>query len=167
LCLVFEESADFPLNRSQLYEEGVNVLLKKWDGKRNIERQQTYKNLSLQHKVDLLSQIALKTFEKGDYFFRQRELEQYIADYICNFPNASNELETLQLNSEAVLKSIESQHGLLVERARGIYSFSHLTFHEYFTAKEIVSAPNPQAIDLALKNWLAILLKNDGAKFFC
>ncbi|MBD2295194.1 hypothetical protein H6G06_17330 [Anabaena sphaerica FACHB-251] len=26
-----------------------------------------------------------------------------------------------------------------VERARGIYSFSHLTFHEYFTAKEIVA----------------------------
>lgn len=166
LCLIFEESADFPLNRSQLYEEGVNVLLKKWDGKRNIERQQTYKNLSLQHKVDLLSQIALKTFERGDYFFRQRELEQYIADYICNFPNASNQLETLQLNSEAVLKSIESQHGLLVERARGIYSFSHLTFHEYFTAKEIVSAPNPQAIDVALKKLVSHLTQKRWREVF-
>ena len=35
------------------------------------------------------------------------------------------------------MKSIEEQHGLLVEQARGVYSFSHLTFHEYFTAKEI------------------------------
>ena len=31
----------------------------------------------------------------------------------------------------------ESHHGLLVERATDIYSFSHLTFHEYFTAKYI------------------------------
>jgi predicted NACHT family NTPase len=36
------------------------------------------------------------------------------------------------------LKSIEAQHGLLVERAQKIYSFSHLTFQEYFTALKIV-----------------------------
>jgi predicted NACHT family NTPase len=36
-----------------------------------------------------------------------------------------------------VLKAIEHHHGLLVERARNIYSFSHLTFQEYFTAKAI------------------------------
>lgn len=151
LCLMFEESADFPVNRSELYEEGLNVLLKKWDAKRNIEREQIYKNLSIQHKVDLLSQIALRTFERSEYFFRQRELEQQIADYIYNLPNADTKLEALQLNSEVILKSIEAQHGLLVERARGIYSFSHLTFHEYFTAKEIVNSPTPQAIDHNLK----------------
>ena len=37
------------------------------------------------------------------------------------------------------MKSIEAQHGLLVERAKGIYSFSHLTFQEYFTAQKIVN----------------------------
>jgi len=151
LCLMFEESADFPSNRSELYEEGLNVLLKKWDVKRNIKREQVYKNLCIQHKVDLLSQIAFKTFERGDYFFRQRELEQHIADYICNLPGVSTELVALQLDREAVLKSIEAQHGLLVERARGIYSFSHLTIHEYFTAKKIVSSPDPQSINPALK----------------
>jgi predicted NACHT family NTPase len=45
----------------------------------------------------------------------------------------------LQLDSEAVLKSIEWQHGLLVERSRRIYSFSHLTFQEYFTARHITA----------------------------
>ncbi|NEP18528.1 MAG: NACHT domain-containing protein, partial [Leptolyngbya sp. SIO4C1] len=38
LCLVFEESGDFPINRSELYQEGLDVLLKKWDASRNIER---------------------------------------------------------------------------------------------------------------------------------
>lgn len=36
-----------------------------------------------------------------------------------------------------MLKAIEHHHGLLVERARNIYSFSHLTFQEYFAAKAI------------------------------
>ncbi|NEP17902.1 MAG: NACHT domain-containing NTPase, partial [Leptolyngbya sp. SIO4C1] len=124
LCLVFGEAADFPANRSELYKEGLDVLLKKWDAKRNIERDQVYKKLSLKRKEDLLSQLAFKTFERGDYFFKQAVVEQQIIDYIRNLPGANEDEEALQLDSEAVLKSIEAQHGLLVERARGIYSFS-------------------------------------------
>lgn len=139
LCLVFEENADFPANRSELYKEGLDVLLKKWDAKRNIERDQVYKNLSLHRKEDLLSQIALITFEQKDYFFKQKTIEAYIVDFISNLRDANPDPEVLRLDSEAVLKSIEAQHGLVVERAKGIYSFSHLTFQEYFTAREIVA----------------------------
>ena len=38
----------------------------------------------------------------------------------------------------AVLKAIIVQHGLFVPRAKDIYSFSHLSFQEYFTAKYVV-----------------------------
>ena len=69
---------------------------------------------------------------------KQKELEHYISDYIHNLPDSQDDPEALQLDSEAVLKSIEAQHGLLVERAQKIYSFSHLTFQEYFTALKIV-----------------------------
>ncbi|MEH1944002.1 MAG: NACHT domain-containing NTPase [Nostoc sp.] len=139
LCLVFGDSGDFPANRSELYQEGLDVLLKKWDAKRNIERDQVYKNLSLQRKEDLLSQIALTTFEHKNYFFKQKMAEAYIVEFICNLRDADLNPEALKLDSEAVLKSIEAQHGLLVERAKGIYSFSHLTFHEYFVAREVVA----------------------------
>jgi predicted NACHT family NTPase len=139
LCLVFGESADFPANRSELYQEGLDILLKKWDAKRNIERDQVYKNLSLHRKVDLLSQIALTTFEQKDYFFKQKTVETYIADFIYNLRDAHTQPKELELDSEVILKSIETQHGLVVERAKGIYSFSHLTFQEYFSAREIVA----------------------------
>jgi len=152
LCLVFQESASFPMNRLEVYREGLSVLLRKWDAKRNIKREQAYKQLSLFHKEELLSQIASLTFERGDYFFRQKEVEQLIADYIRGLPDTIAEPEALQLDSEAVLKSIEAQHGLLVERARGIYSFSHLTFHEYFTARDIVSSSDPLKLEMALKH---------------
>ncbi len=150
LCLVFGEAADFPANRAELYKEGLDVLLKKWDGKRNIERDQVYKKLSLKRKEDLLSQLAFATFERGDYFFKQATVESHIIQYIRNLPGANEDEEALQLDGESVLKSIEAQHGLLVERARGIYSFSHLTFQEYFTAQYIVS-PTP-ALNQALQN---------------
>ncbi|MBD1932564.1 NACHT domain-containing protein [Funiculus sociatus] len=138
LCLVFEELDKFPSNHLEVYKEGVDVLLKHWDAKRNIERDQVYKNLSLQSKEDLLSKIAVITFKRGEYFFKLKEIKQPITDYIRNLPGANTDFEALQLDSEAVLRSIEAQHGLLVERAKGIYSFSHLTFHEYFTARAIV-----------------------------
>ena len=151
LCLVFGEAADFPRNRSELYKEGLDVLLKKWDAKRNIERDQLYKRLSLKRKEDLLSQMALDMFERGDYFFKQKTVEAQIIQYIQNLPDAETDPEALQLDSEAVLKSIEAQHGLLVERARGIYSFSHLTFQEYFTARRLVNSPAVKALE-ALKD---------------
>ena len=138
LCLAFEESGEFPANRSELYKEGLDALLRKWDAKRGIQRDLIYKKLSVQRKEDLLSKVALTTFEKSEYFFKQKAGEQYIIEYIKNLPDASNDPEALQLDSEKILKSIEAQHGLLVERAKGIYSFSHLTFHEYFTAREFV-----------------------------
>jgi predicted NACHT family NTPase len=148
LCLVFDEFGDFPNNRSELYREGLEVLLKKWDAKRNIERYQIYKNLSMQRREDLLAQVACTTFNQGDYFFRQVDLERYITDYIRNLPKAHTDEEALQLDSEAIIKAIESQHGLFVERAKGIYSFSHLTFQEYLTARELIYNGNPDTLRL-------------------
>ncbi|WP_244329285.1 NACHT domain-containing NTPase [Tolypothrix sp. PCC 7910] len=160
LCLVFGDSGDFPANRSELYQEGLDVLLKKWDAKRNIERDHVYKNLSLQRKEDLLSQIALTTFEQKDYFFKQKTAEAYIVDFIRNLRDADTDPEVLKLDSEAVLKSIEAQHGLLVERAKGIYSFSHLTFQEYFAAREIIanSAYENLVEHITEKRWREIFL---------
>jgi predicted NACHT family NTPase len=168
LCLVFGESGNFPSNRAELYKEGLDVLLKKWDAKRNIQRDRVYKNLSLKRKEDLLSQIALETFVERKYFFKQKEAERYITQYIRNLPDANTEEDALQLDSEALLKSIESQHGLFVERARGIYSFSHLTFHEYFAARKIATNTNHDisnqkfAAYITDKRWREVLLLTVG-----
>jgi predicted NACHT family NTPase len=151
LCLLFEEESEIPSKPCQLYKEGLEILLKKWNYKLYLKGDWVYKNLSLPQKQDLLSSIALITFKEGEYFFKQ-ELEKYIADYICNLLKAPTHPEVLQLISEAVLKSIESQHKLLVEQAPGIYSFSDLKFHQYFAAREIVESYNPQASETALKN---------------
>ncbi|MEA2172553.1 MAG: hypothetical protein QOD00_145 [Blastocatellia bacterium] len=136
LCLAFNETLTFPQRRVEIYEEALDALLKKWDASRRIKRDDVYRKLSLGHKENMLARIAAETFEKKEYFIPQPELERYIADYVKNVPpHDTNEMT----DGEVILKAIEAQHGIFVERAREVYSFSHLTFQEYFTAKYVVA----------------------------
>jgi hypothetical protein len=41
-----------------------------------------------------------------------------------------------------VLRAIEAQHGLLIERSQKVWSFSHLTFQEYLVAKWVAGNLN-------------------------
>ncbi len=148
LVSVFQARGNFLTKRSKLYEAGLDILLVRWDEARGIQRDDVYDNLSLVHKLRILSKIAAKTFQQGKFFFEQKEIEQYIAEYLANLslPSSTlaiingniNNVEFLRLKSLSVLKAIEVQHGLLIERSQGIYSFSHQTFQEYFTARYIV-----------------------------
>ncbi|MEH2378442.1 MAG: NACHT domain-containing NTPase [Nostoc sp.] len=134
LCLAFQQKTQFPSNRATLYKRGIEALLIKWDEARGIKRDDVYRQLSLEHKIELLTQVATNTFENNRYFFTKDEIQDEIYKYISTLNFISNDTATLKNNSRAVLESIEAQHGLVVERAQELYSFSHLTFQEYFTA---------------------------------
>lgn len=150
-CWVFHGQEKFPTKRTDFYKQALDLLLGKWDEAKGIERDEVYRGFLLPQKVKLLSQIAAATFEQGQYFFEQRIVEQYIGDYIQNLTNVPMDVEELQIESEAALKAIEAQHGLLAERARGIFSFSYLAFQEYFTARKIVASHNLEAFGQALE----------------
>jgi predicted NACHT family NTPase len=149
-CWVFQGQKTFPTKRTEFYKQGLDLLLGQWDEAKGVERDQVYRGFLLPQKLRLLSQLAAVTFEHGQYFFEQRTIEQYIGDYLRNLPGATLEPEELQLESEAMLNAIEAQHGLLMERARGIFSFSYLVFQEYFTARKIVASHNLRALEDAL-----------------
>ncbi|MEH1797158.1 NACHT domain-containing protein [Nostoc sp.] len=150
-CWVFHGQEKFPTKRTDFYKQGLDLLLGKWDEARGIERDEVYRGFFLPQKLKLLSQIAAATFEQGQYFFEQRTVEQYIGDYIQNLAKVPMDAEELQIESEAALKAMEVQHGLLAERARGIFSFSYLAFQEYFTARKIVASYNLEAFGQALE----------------
>lgn len=136
LCLAYDELLEFPLRRVDLYKEAFDALLKKWDASRDVQRDEIYKGLSILRKENLLSRIAYQNFQKGKFLFREEELVRQINDYLEQLP--SNDIQKALPDGESVLKAIEAQHGLIVERAYGVYSFSHLTFQEYLTARYIV-----------------------------
>ena len=149
-CWVFQGQGELPTKRTEFYKRGLDLLLGKWDEAKGIGRDDVYRGFLLPQKMKLLSQLAAVTFEQGQYFFEKRVIEQYIGDYLQNLSGAALDPEELQIESEAVLKAIEAQHGLLTERARGIFSFSYLVFQEYFTARKIVASHNLRALEQAL-----------------
>jgi predicted NACHT family NTPase len=134
MCLLFTAEQDLPTKPSELYKKGIDLLLKQWDKFREIPRD--YHQLSVSDKQKLLSYLAFHKFEQPDNFilFEQDEIQGYIAKH----------LRIDAEETEALLEAIEAHHGLLIERAQGIWSFSHLTFQEYFAAKHIVDSPTPQ-----------------------
>jgi predicted NACHT family NTPase len=124
-CAVFQQTGKFYSKRSKLYEEGLELLLEQWDKSREIERDGIYRDLSVERKLELLSYLAVKKFEQEQYvLFEQAEIEGYIAEF----------LGIGLRESRGVLRAIEAQHGLLIERSQKIWSFSHLTFQEYLVA---------------------------------
>jgi predicted NACHT family NTPase len=121
------------------------LLLEQWDKSREIERDEIYRDLSVERKLELLSYLAVKKFEQTQYvLFEQTEIERYIAEF----------LGIEQRESRAVLRAMGSQHGLLIERAQKVWSFSHLTFQEYLVTRQILANCNPLSINDPILNKL-------------
>lgn len=152
MCITFEEDNNFPKSRADLYERAIDALLTKWDSSRRIRRKDPYEQLSIRYKKNMFSQIGFETFLNDQYFIRERDLTKMIEAFIINMPDF--EQQKLSAESKDVLKSIEAQHGIFVERARHIYSFGHLTFQEYFTAKYISDFTEESFHENVLKKFL-------------
>jgi hypothetical protein len=135
LCLAFDETLVFPSRRSDLYKESLDALLRKWDTSRGIRRDEIYRSLSPVRKEQMLARVAAENFEKGQYFVRKPMLVEQISRYLAQLPASDTGEDP---DGEVVLTAIAAQHGILVERAQDIYSFSHLTLQEYFTARYVV-----------------------------
>jgi predicted NACHT family NTPase len=143
-CDIFESRNDFPAKKLELYKEGIELLLDRWDNQRpggarkRPCHSEIYKALTLEQRQDLLSYLAFQKFTHPQalsngklnfILYEQREIEHLIAKKLNKTLSECREIAAV----------IESQHGLIVARTRTTWSFSHLTFQEYFTAREIVA----------------------------
>ena len=155
MCLVLQDVGDLPSQITWLYRKGIRLLLEKWNGRKEIPGweigQEIYRKLEPEQKEALLTEIAARKFENSSNFllFDQKDLAQQIANHL----NLANVRE-----GEAVLKAIEAQHGLLVERADEIWSFSNLTFQEYFAIQWLTQLSSEQLADkIADRQWQEVI----------
>lgn len=147
LCLVYDKNQSFPTNRSRLYQDALRILLETWSAEKRLpNRGLVYENLSIEQEEILLSEVAYQNFVADKLFLEKREIVNQIKDHLKQNLNAPQHLD-----GEKVLKTIEIEQGILVERARDIYSFSHLTLQEYLTAQYIY---DNDLIEEAVKNYV-------------
>jgi hypothetical protein len=132
ICLVYDESQDLPKNRSTLYSDALDILLRRWRAEKRIQEDRIDQTMGVDLEKIMLSEIAYIGFEANNLFFSHQEVVRQIKEFLRSNDNAPKHLK-----AEAVLDAIAIQQGILVERKRDIYSFSHLTLQEYLTAKYI------------------------------
>jgi hypothetical protein len=129
-CLIFQETNDFPSKQFELYRDALNLLITKWyKFNKGIQLNKNERDLLIKQ----LSQVAAITFEQGEVSFKLDRIQQIF--------------EQSDFASEAWLKSIEAQHGLLVKQGRKNYSFSHQIFQEYLTAEAFATSSNPKDLE--------------------
>lgn len=132
LCFVYGGSQNLPKNRASLYDEALDLLMNKWLVEKRVQRNPIYQDLNPPIEKAMLSEIAYKGFEEDRFFFSEREVVNRIKAFLRENLNAPKHLD-----GEKILKSIEIQQGILVERAHNVHSFSHSSFQEYLTAQYI------------------------------
>ena len=155
MCLVLQDAREMPSDRSWLYSKGIKLLLSRWNNEKEIQDwevgTEAYRQLSIKDKEALLVEIAARKFENPKNFvlFEQDEISQQISRKL-QLPDVKEGV--------AVLEAIEAQHGLLIERADELWSFSHLTFQEYFTVQWLTQLSSQQlATKIASQQWQEVV----------
>jgi hypothetical protein len=137
LCLIYQKKQSFPTDRSILYQEALEILLEEWAEHNELQENRSIDkklNINLSVKIEklLLSKIAYDNFLEDKLFFLEKDIVYQIESSLQKVLNFSQNPD-----GRKVLKTIEVEQGILVERAKNKYSFSHLTFQEYLTAQYI------------------------------
>jgi predicted NACHT family NTPase len=132
LCKKFAISSH--LSFGQAMQDAIDLWLYEWDCcsyKFKCDRLEPTKH-DLKRQKDILSWIALSSFNHGTSLFDLPRLEQYVTQYTKNFPD----LATWD----------DIPNTAMVERTKGIYSFAYVSFQEYLVAYHLTHSPNPSAI---------------------
>ncbi|MEA5506982.1 NACHT domain-containing protein [Halotia wernerae UHCC 0503] len=115
ICLIYQEKGDLPATKVDLYKEGINLLVEKWN--QFNERVQ----VDVVELRKAVRRIAFITFEQGKSDFNEKEISRLIE----NNPHKLSEIEVIS--------------GLLIRKTWHNYNFSHQTFQEYLVSEELLS----------------------------
>jgi HEAT repeat protein len=136
------------LDRSALYRQCSTLLLEQWDVHKGVRVDDT--GLRLQQKEAVMRQLAIRLHDgrigdhEGGRDVKRKDVEIVIAGMLPEL----KPIDGADADEEAsrLLNRLIERSGLLVERRRGVLTFAHHTFQEYYSALSLaldVSEKNP------------------------
>lgn len=134
LALVHRNRAKLSERRVDLYEESIEVLLGYWDEGKGLNESVNVLDLHMDtsDKRSFLEPIAFWMHDKGLKELSDRDFYDLILE---RFSQRSQDRDLAEKRTKAFIKDIVERSGLIQERGQGVYSFSHLTFQEFLTAR--------------------------------
>jgi hypothetical protein len=127
LCIGYRRNQRFPAQKALVYLASIDALLVDWDSSKQLRRESFVSNFDSESKKQLLAKVACDTFCEESLFFSPAEIVSLFDEDSSSFPIEAK-------TGDRILDEYVENHGLIVERARGIYSFSHLTLQEFLAA---------------------------------
>ncbi|HND20819.1 MAG TPA: HEAT repeat domain-containing protein, partial [Acidobacteriota bacterium] len=135
LALIHRNGKRLPSCRIELYDLAVKTRLRDW---------QLQRGLRIEHVVkekDALLFLAPLAYwmhqERPTGLIKTSEVKARLMPYLAYSRQVSVEDEKIEEDVDDFLRRVREHTGVFVERTTGWYGFMHLTFEEYFVAREI------------------------------
>lgn len=133
LAIVHRTGVRLPDHRVELYAHAAQVLVERWNRLRTPSQQAARPvPIRIADAVRLLGPIALRMIETGRSSLGEDALRTALEPIV-----AGGALRGIASAAEAIAL-FEDTIGLLVEQGPGAYAFLHLSFAEYFAARDLV-----------------------------
>lgn len=133
LCALYNNELNVPKEKEEMLQRCVEGLMGGWDHFRNIVRGTVLKDLTLVQRVLLVSSVAMSTMSEDKITFNEQDLAQSKL-----LKSTYKRIKTAAIDAPILLQCLYNDFGIITERAAGIYTFVHLLFHEYMSAKFII-----------------------------
>ncbi|WP_325891112.1 NACHT domain-containing protein [Grimontia sp. NTOU-MAR1] len=134
LCIQYSNDLNIPNRKTELYSRCIDALLRLWDTSRGFRRDTIFSSLTDDRKEKLFAEVAYQFIcnRNETYIFQNNDLNEIISKFIERFGLNGND-------SQNIIDEIESHHGVLEKYSAESYSFSHVSFQEYFVAAALVA----------------------------
>lgn len=150
ILLIWRSEGRLPRRRTKLYERCCKVLIESWESNHDVAYAGVLKDLGWEKHLRLLAPLAFMIHVQGQ---RTSAPGSELLDVLAHglqTEGLCKDVGRARFEAEQFLRTFGVRSGLLQHLGGGEYSFPHLTFQEYLTARYIAEQTYPDYIDLLM-----------------